>query len=568
MITSHTDNAVELSGAGKKYAFLHKTQGHHSREQKDDLWALKDVSFNVARGRILGVIGRNGAGKTTLLNLVAGVLAPTQGAVSVRGRVLGLFNLGVGFQDEMTGRENIFLNGAILGALRKELEDKLERIIAFSELGDFIDMPLGTYSQGMRLRLGFSVIANLDCDILVIDEILAVGDALFQNKCFERLMEFKRAGRTLIISSQSAELIERLCDSAVLLAHGSVVFFGDPVEACNRHSALLNSEKFYVGPVQRPAKLVENTKKWSDDVSMWGRELGTREVNIEKVEFLNRFGWKQLKTRPNRPLKIKVHFSVRDIVREAHFGVAIFREDGVYCYGPNTKFEGHLIQELKQGEGYFALEYDSVLLAPGEYRISVAIWDKNETVAYAYNHGYYRLTIEGGDNPGRQLIAIPFKGPGWKVCNPSVAELDAGILQAAQRTAGYSRAHEALSVRILDSRDRESERLTTGERATISVDFNKTSAGNGSYLWIGLYRDDDIYCQGIICPIDRRDHCAIEFPEMMLLPGGYNLSAGVWDDAARRFIALRSQACRFRMVFDREDHGTVYLKHRWSWKLP
>lgn len=400
------NKAFILEGVGKKYPFMKATH-RYVDTNREEFWALKDVSFEVTQGQILGIIGRNGSGKTTLLSIIAGVLSATCGHFLSKGKVLGLFNLGVGFQDELTGRENIFLNGAILGATKQELDAKLSAIIAFSELGDFIDMPLGTYSQGMRLRLGFSIIANLDCDILVIDEILAVGDALFQNKCFERLVEFKRQGKTLIISSQNTELIERLCDNVILLAHGKALFSGEPVEAINRYRALLATEKFFVGPAKNNINLVENTKKWADDISNWGKELGTKEVIITRVELINKFGYKFSKIRSRDPLRIKVHFTARNNVKEPHFGVAIFRKDGVYCYGPNTKFEGYHIPELKAGDGYFILDYHNLFLAPGEYRISIAIWDKNETVAFVYQHSYYQININGDNNIDNQLLNMP-----------------------------------------------------------------------------------------------------------------------------------------------------------------
>ncbi|HTZ11610.1 MAG TPA: ABC transporter ATP-binding protein, partial [Candidatus Margulisiibacteriota bacterium] len=313
-------NAVELRSIGKKYQFLDKAPQQPYKDSPGEFWALRGISFDLSKGKILGVIGRNGSGKTTLLNIIAGTLSPTQGGVKANGRVLGLFNLGVGFQDELTGKENIFLNGSILGATKEELDSRLRYIIEFSELGDFINMPLGTYSQGMRLRLGFSIIANLDCDILVIDEILAVGDLLFQSKCFEKLMEFKRLGRTLIISSQSVELIERLCDTVILLGHGEALFFGDPLEAINRYRRLLNTDNFFVGPAKKQIRLVENTKKWVDDTSNWGQELGTKEVNIDKVEFINRFGWKCSKIKSGEPLKIRVNFTAKNKIKEPHFG--------------------------------------------------------------------------------------------------------------------------------------------------------------------------------------------------------------------------------------------------------
>ncbi|MFA4888701.1 MAG: ABC transporter ATP-binding protein [Candidatus Omnitrophota bacterium] len=499
--------AVELNGIGKKYPL----------QAKDfpDFWALKDISFSVAQGEVLGIIGRNGAGKTTLLNIIAGTLSATEGEVIVKGKVRGLFNLGVGFQDELSGKENIFLNAAILGAQKLETEAKFNAIVEFSELGDFINMPLGSYSQGMRLRLAFSIVANLDFDILVIDEVLAVGDALFQNKCFQRLMDFRRAGKTLIITTQSMELIERLCDSAILLNHGLLVCQGRPLECTNRYRALLNREKFFVGSEKKVTGLVENTKKWAEDISNWGNKLGTKEVVIDKVTFLNRFGFETKCIKSGQPLKVRVNFTVKNDIKEPHFGVAIFRNDGVYCYGPNTEFDGYQIPALKPGKGCFELKFKHVFLAPGEYRVSIAIWDKNETLAYDYHYGVYALVIRG-DNPDGALTRIPY------------------------------------SARILEGPRQNGLPLvfTTNEPAVMEIDIGQF--GNPKSL--GVFRSDGIYCQGIPVFPKRSRHILLNFPASSFLPGEY-------------FIAESNSASMrigFKIVFNRQDHGTIYLSHSWK----
>jgi ABC-type polysaccharide/polyol phosphate transport system ATPase subunit len=315
---------ITLRGIGKKYQFT-KSTGRNTDIDLVNLWALKDVSLDVHRGEILGIIGRNGAGKTTLLNIISGVLSPTKGKMEANGRVLGLFNLGVGFQDELTGRENIFLNGALIGAARKELENKLDSIIDFSELGNFIDMPLGSYSQGMRLRLAFSIMVNLEFDILAIDEVLAVGDALFQSKCFQRLAEFRREGKTMVITTQDMLLIERFCDRVALLNHGLLVFSGEAKEGVNTYYSILNTEKFFVAPMENKAKLIESTKKWSEDVCNWGKQLGTNEVAIDSARFTNRFGFISNKIKTGGYLKIRVRFNALNVVKNPHFGIAIFR---------------------------------------------------------------------------------------------------------------------------------------------------------------------------------------------------------------------------------------------------
>ena len=518
---AQVDKAIELKDAGKKYPHSFK-----------EFWALQKVSFDISRGEILGIIGRNGAGKTTLLNIIAGVLSPSEGKVIPAGRVRGLFNLGVGFQDELTGRENIFLNGALLGAEKKELEEKLESMIEFSELGDFINMPLGTYSQGMRLRLGFSIIANLDFDILAIDEVLAVGDSLFQSKCFEKLMDFKRRGKTLILTTQSMELIERLCDKVALLDHGRLLFHGDTAEGINKYRALLSSERFFVGP-KRNDVLIENTKKWADDISSWGKKLGTKEVIIESVEFIKRFGWRCNRIKSREPLKIKVNFRAKNRVKDVHFGVAVFREDGVYCYGPNTEFDGYKIPELNPGRGWFELNYKELFLAPGEYYFSVAIWDKEEILAFDYHDGYYKLTVTGYKNEKGELLNLPFK------------------LKYGSFNAGNS--DPELSLKLLNSQGEEKDVFITNEPVRVALNFSGPGIQNKDpYARLGIFRDDGVYCQEIVTPIGKSKELNILFPKLALLPGGYKIRAG-------------ETACPFRMVFNQKDQGTVYLEHHWEW---
>ena len=566
-----TNKVIELQAVSKKYPLM-KQMDRNIKSNFKDFRALKDVSLDVYNGEVLGIIGRNGAGKTTLLNIIAGVLSPTQGEINVDGRVLGLFNLGVGFQDELTGRENIFLNGALLGASKEELNRKLNEIIEFSELKDFINMPLGTYSQGMRLRLGFSIIANLDFEILVIDEVLAVGDALFQSKCFERLMDFKRSGKTLIITNQSMDLIERLCDKVVLLDHSQLLFYGNTTEGINKYRILLNTEKFFVGPAQRNINLIEHTKKWADDISNWSKKYGTKEVVIESVEFINKFGMKCSKIKTQDPLKVKVNFLAKNKVKDVHFGVAIFRNDGVYCYGPNTAFDGYQIPEIKAGKSWFVLNIKSLLLATGEYCVSVAVWDKNETLAFDYHEGYYKLTIVGNHRVRNELLNIPFRVYPKNFINfrkKSMDNLDLSILNDKWGKKMETEAVKLESVKLLNNLGEEKDTFMTNESVNLIINFSKLiNYDKNFYLWVGLYRDDGIYCQGITQPVSNDRNYSILFPKMSLLPGGYRISLGIWDNGQKKFIICHHAIYPFRMIFNQEDHGTIYLEHNWKWKLP
>ncbi|MFA5100836.1 MAG: ABC transporter ATP-binding protein [Candidatus Omnitrophota bacterium] len=535
--TSHTDPAVggpavpvvELTHVGKRYDLSGRLACPDPAVSS--LWALKDVTVSVAAGSAFGIIGRNGAGKTTLLNIIAGIMQPDEGGARVEGRVMGLFNLGAGFQDELSGRENIYLNAAILGAGRKEVDRCIEGILEFCELGDFIHMPLGSYSQGMRLRLGFGIIANLDFDVLVLDEVLAVGDALFQDKCFRRLADLKRQGKTLILTTQDLGLIERFCDTAVLLDHGTLVFQGAPADAANRYRALLSAERFYVGPVPRTKTLVENTKKWADDTSLWGTRRGTHEVTIDRFRFLNRWGWPVSSCCSGQALVVSVSFTANALVRDPHFGIAFFRDDGAYCWGPNTSFDGCRIPYLPRGKGSFTLGIRRMLLAPGFYKISVAIWDAAESVAYDYHEGCYGIRVTGAADPDRPLLSMPYSFSDNHVpCGPDKI------------------------LTMIDDRGKEKGSFCTGQPVTAVIhDTDKSDGAGVRAPCMAIYRDDGVCCQKMTCNASGPRKCFF-FPRLLLLPGKYELRYG-------------SARYPFKMVFDRFDHGTVYMEHAWKWKI-
>src|SRR5262249_37453244 len=204
---------------------------HFGRVPSEDFWALRDIDLEVPEGSTLGLLGHNGSGKSTLLKCIAGILRPTDGEIATRGRVAALLDLGAGFQGELTGRENIFLNGSILGMSRKELTRRFDEIVGFAELEEFIDTQVRFYSSGMYVRLGFAIAVNVEPDILLVDEVLAVGDEAFQRKCLARVADFQREGRTIIVVSHSPGLIKRTCDTAAVLDHGHLVAAGEPSDS-------------------------------------------------------------------------------------------------------------------------------------------------------------------------------------------------------------------------------------------------------------------------------------------------------------------------------------------------
>ena len=251
--------AIKLENIGKRFILTHQrdkvTKGFFpsfsGQKIATEFWALRDINMEIEKGKVIGIIGRNGSGKTTLLNILAGISSHTVGEVEINGRVSCLLTLGAGFEDELTGEENIYLNSSILGIGRNEIDKKYRSIVEFSELDGFLDSPLQTYSQGMRLRLGFSVAIHMDFDILLIDEILSVGDVSFQKKCYEKIVDFRRQGKTMVITTQSLDIIERMCDEVFLLENGRVDAQGNPEYVINRYLKLLNERNFSNSNVYR-----------------------------------------------------------------------------------------------------------------------------------------------------------------------------------------------------------------------------------------------------------------------------------------------------------------------------
>ena len=555
MITSLT-NVICLDGVGKKYPLL------------TDFWALKEISLEVSSGEILGIIGRNGAGKTTLLNILAGTLSSTEGECSIQGKVLGLFNLGVGFQDELSGRENIFLNGSILGATRKELETKFTQISEFSELGNFINMPLGSYSTGMRLRLAFSIVVTIDFDILVIDEVLAVGDMLFQNKCFERLMDFRRQGKTMVITSQNIELMERLCNRALVLDHGRSIFCGAPGEAVVRYRQLLDTEKLFFGPKDNRVFFSE-TKKWSEDKETWGKKLGTKEIIIDSVRLLGRSNKDTDFISHGETLTIKASLIARDKIIMPHVGIAIFREDGVYCYGTNTANDHYPIPEINPGLSEVSLAFPAVPLESGRYRISVAVWDKIETLAYDYHNACYPLGVNGESGSGA-LAKLPFNRASegffslvssWYKRNKVTEGVIVDILSGDVET-------EKISVDVVNLSSRLPQRdgaLFTNDAVSCAIKFSCPMLElHYAWLWLGIYRNDGVLCQKLFIPVTE-EAVRLKFPSFAFLPGSYRVALGLWQAQEKRFVLFKHNVLVFRMVFDRPDHGTIYIPHSWKY---
>lgn len=571
---------IRLNNVGRKFqGFVDRNNFHdeptfkNTHSKKGDFWALRNIYMTVEEKEVVGIIGRNGSGKSTLLNIIAGGMSVSEGEVIAHGKVSALLALGAGFQDQFTGKENVYLNASLLGLTRKQIDERFMSILEFSELGDFINAPLGSYSSGMKMRLGFSTAIHKDFSILITDEIIAVGDIHFQKKCFEKMIDFKREGKAIIVAAQDMSFVERFCDRVYLLEDGKIFFSGKPKEAIEHYQVLLKKKK--VLSEGSRACMVTNTKRMATDMQEWGEREGTKEAVIKNIQVFNRWGFKTSKVKCGEAITVKIDFASNEEIDNFHFGVAIFREDGVYCYGPNTKFDGLPISRIGKGEGYFEIKYKELLLMPGSYYVSAAVWDKNETFAYDYHKCCCKFEIVGNPVFG-QLLSLPSR---WfsSQLTEYYTELDGqdlpnlDYLRDKWGTELKSERAYIKSIECLDNYGSRDSVFVTGRETKIKIDLKIDSlAIKNLILWLGIYRSDGIYCHGTKKPIIANgSNCEVLiYPKMRLLPGGYNISTGIWDSSSKRFIAYTHGLHAFNMIFDRQDHGTIYLEHNWRWKIP
>lgn len=414
---------IKLENICKKYIISHEKEALVRNmlpnflriKNYQEFWGLRDINLELDSNRSLGIIGRNGSGKTTLLNIISGITTSTKGRVTVEGRVSTLLTLGAGFHPELTGEENIFLNGTILGMTIRQIRSRLNKIVDFCELKDFIDAPLRTYSAGMQMRLGFAVAVNTDFDILLIDEIFSVGDIAFQRKCLEKMKEIRNQGKAIILVSQSLDLIREFCDEAILMDGGRILKRGASVDLVNKYQDIMGIKsedaKLYKEPkeedknykdVDIPLKFEEhNYNNTTDRPSIFinlgeraqGSKEGTKEAQITRVRFLDSKGIEKSIFETGEKMRVVVDYIVNKEIFDPHFGIAIFQDSGIYCFGPNTRFDGIKIEKLKIGKGQFSIEYKSLNLLPGKYLVSTVIWEKDEKFAYDNHYAYYHFEV-------------------------------------------------------------------------------------------------------------------------------------------------------------------------------
>ena len=363
--------------------------------------ALKGVSFDVASGKTFGIVGRNGSGKSTMLKLIAGIGRPTEGTVAVKGRLSALIELGAGFHPEISGRDNVYINGMMLGLSKREVAARFDEIVSFAELEEFIDAPVKTYSSGMYLRLGFSVAIHVDPDVLLVDEVLAVGDEAFTHKCLDKFAELRRRGRTVLLVTHSLDLVTRFCDEALWLDGGVARMQGDPkrvvdaylLDVAGVENQTLDEAEAGRGLPGSPDPAGESgAKDLPPDMStaVAGR-WGSREVEIASVEFVGNGGHAAHVFQSGDPIEIRLQVRAREPVNDLVFGVGIFNAEGVCCYGTNTDIEGAASGAMS-GEGQVRFTVDRLDLVAGSYKVDVAAHRKNGA-PYDYHRLLHTLRV-------------------------------------------------------------------------------------------------------------------------------------------------------------------------------
>jgi ABC-type polysaccharide/polyol phosphate transport system ATPase subunit len=467
------DWVLRAQGLGKRFdIFLNDRSRLYeffgNRTHHTEHWALRDVNFEVRRGRSFGVVGPNGAGKSTLLKIIGGITRPSAGQLELRASLSTLLDLGLGFHQEFTGRQNIRLNCALLGMPEPEIDHRIPEIISFAELGDFIDLPVRTYSAGMNLRLGFAIAAHTDSDIFLVDEVLAVGDQYFQRRCIRKIEEFLQQGRTIILVSHDLHSVRSLCDEALWLDGGEVRALGPAREVVDRYldiereravggrartvhpfprrgappaeagpspqagppsgpqsgppSALPFAPPAYTATADDPqlrANVLAATRL-DDAPALWAEQTdtapfdvvdgdtpvvqGTGEVRVIAVHVLDGLGRPRERFRTGEDLVVAVTFRTTEPVERPIFGVAIFRGDGVYIHGPNTRYDG-VLDGTYHGIYTFFIRWKALPLLSGRFRLSVAVFDKSHLKPHVWHNQLYDFEVAAGvDDHGVVLL--------------------------------------------------------------------------------------------------------------------------------------------------------------------
>ena len=383
-----SEYAVEIKDVSKMFKLYHENV--RSLKEKvlffnkrgyEEFWALQDIDIQVKPGETLGIIGANGSGKSTLLKLMTRILYPTTGQVITNGTIAALLELGAGFQPDLTGRENVYLNASILGFSKKEVDKRFDEIVAFAEMERFIDNHVRNYSSGMYIRLGFAVAINVDPDLLIIDEVLAVGDEAFQRKCLDRIGEIQDTGKTIVFVTHNVEVTREICSRVVMIDQGRIVKEGQPREVVNYYHQFMESEEE-------------------------GRERGNCQIEVTGVSLLNDADKAVNDFHTGDNMRIRVAYRANEPVEDPVFGFSIDDYRGYTAYGTNTRLKGLNLGTVS-GEGYVDFDLKALPMLDGRYLVSVAIHSRDEQTEYHWLEKLFPFDMHSDITEDVGLLYIP-----------------------------------------------------------------------------------------------------------------------------------------------------------------
>ena len=389
--------AIRLRGVSRTFRILHErnltlkeTVLRRRRTRATELWALRDIDLDVAPGESLGVIGQNGSGKSTLLKVLAGIFAPQAGTVEIGGHVAAMLELGAGFHPDFSGRENVYMNGSIHGLSEREIDRRLPEIIEFSELAEFIDMPVKTYSSGMQLRLAFAISSHVNPDVLLLDEALAVGDEAFQRKCYGRIADFRRTGGTLVFVSHDPAAIERICDRVVFIIDGRIVADGPPGDVLAAYHRYLADDVAAPPPPEPDAPLApvsDSGLGGRDDPRAWG----DRQVRITEARLVGPNGPTD-RLLGGSPLTIEMVVESDGPVETPNFGIGVHTMEGHPIYGTNTRIDS-LPVEVIDGRAVVRFAVEAIPLHEGRFAVTLAVLSQDESVVHHWLDRWLEFSV-------------------------------------------------------------------------------------------------------------------------------------------------------------------------------
>ncbi len=376
----------------------------------ESFWALREVAFEVQPGESIGLIGHNGAGKSTALKLIGGVIAPSQGVVAVHGRVGALLEIGAGFHPELSGRDNIYLNAALIGMGRAEVQRKFDSIVAFSEVEEFIDTPVKHYSSGMFMRLAFAVNIHLEPEILLVDEVLAVGDYAFQRKCLDRIGQLKQQGVTICLVSHAHDTVREHCTRALWLDHGRLVADGTAESVIKQYL----DQQLAADAARLQAEGQASAARW-----------GSRQAAITRVRLVDAAGQERTSFETLEPFSIEIEYEARAPIPPPVVGLAIHRQDGLHITGPNSGFAGLELPALDSGAGRVTYTVPSLPLLEGTYLVSVAVHNREDTAMYDYHDRQYPFRVLNRGRAVRERYGLLTLQGQWAYTPAPAAEPEA-----------------------------------------------------------------------------------------------------------------------------------------------